>query len=591
MMSPEEKYTLITRNLQETLGQDRLKEILAKRDLKVYWGTAPTGKPHIAYFTPMLKLADFLSAGCEVTVLFANIHAYLDNMKAPWELIHKRSAYYEAIIKALLTSIGVPIEKLRFVLGSDYQLSEKYILDVFKMSAMVSEHDAKKAGSEVVKQVESPALSGLIYPGMQALDEHFLDADAQFGGVDQRKIFTFAEKYMPILGYKKAIHLMNPMVPGLSGSKMSSSEEDSKIDLLEEEKVILSKIKKAHCAEGEVEGNGILAFLKNILFPVLALKERNGVFGDVVVGGGNCDADCDAEDASVKTSTKTSTFTIERDPRWGGEPKTEYSCYEDLERAFVANLVHPGDLKKAVASAINTLLAPIRLLFKEDPALIKLSLEAYPSATGTTATTTGKITKNVQNLKIDLDFSDPSVLERTFIEEVDVRIGEIVSISRHPDAEKLYVEKIDLGEPQGPRTILSGLVEHYRENDLLGKKVVVFANLKPSNLRGIRSEGMVACASTLATEDGEGGKVVILSPLDPSTPNGTRLTFCENGSDGVVVFDATKRIDPKKKDAKLFKALMEALKCGDQSVDCEAQLLGKSLYPRCSANLPGAPIS
>lgn len=588
-MSPEEKYTLITRNLQETLGQDRLKEILANRDLKVYWGTAPTGKPHIAYFTPMLKLADFLSAGCEVTVLFANIHAYLDNMKAPWELIHKRSAYYEAIIKALLTSIGVPIEKLRFVLGSDYQLSEKYILDVFKMSAMVSEHDAKKAGSEVVKQVESPALSGLIYPGMQALDEHFLDADAQFGGVDQRKIFTFAEKYMPILGYRKAIHLMNPMVPGLSGSKMSSSEEDSKIDLLEEEKVILSKIKKAHCAEGEVEGNGILAFLKNILFPVLALKEKNGVFGgggDVVVG----DCVSDAKDASVKN--KTSTFIIERDPRWGGEPKTEYSCYEDLESAFAANLVHPGDLKKAVASAINTLLAPIRLLFKEDPALIKLSLEAYPSVTATG--TTNKITKNVQNLKIDLDFSEPSVLERCFIEEVDVRIGEIVSISRHPDAEKLYVEKIDLGEPQGPRTILSGLVEHYKESDLLGKKVVVFANLKPSNLRGIRSEGMVACASTVATEDGDGGKVVILSPLDPSTPNGTRLTLCESGAvvGGVVVdVDATKRIDPKKKDAKMFKALMEALKCGDQAVDCEAQLLGKTLYPRCSANLPGAPIS
>lgn len=47
--------------------------------------------------------------------------------------------------------------------------------------------------------------------GLQALDEEYLHCDAQFGGVDQRKIFTFAEKYLPSLGYKKRAHLMNPM--------------------------------------------------------------------------------------------------------------------------------------------------------------------------------------------------------------------------------------------------------------------------------------------------------------------------------------------------------------------------------------------
>lgn len=47
--------------------------------------------------------------------------------------------------------------------------------------------------------------------GLQALDEEYLKVDAQFGGVDQRKIFTFAEKYLPQLGYAKRAHLMNPM--------------------------------------------------------------------------------------------------------------------------------------------------------------------------------------------------------------------------------------------------------------------------------------------------------------------------------------------------------------------------------------------
>lgn len=65
-LTPEQKYELITRNLQEVLGGDEIKKILAERDLKMYWGTAPTGRPHIGYFVPLTKISDFLSAGVEV---------------------------------------------------------------------------------------------------------------------------------------------------------------------------------------------------------------------------------------------------------------------------------------------------------------------------------------------------------------------------------------------------------------------------------------------------------------------------------------------------------------------------------------------
>jgi tyrosyl-tRNA synthetase len=68
----EKKYELITRNLQETLGDENLKKIIQERDLKIYWGTATTGKPHIAYFVPMTKIADFLLAGCEVCSIHNN---------------------------------------------------------------------------------------------------------------------------------------------------------------------------------------------------------------------------------------------------------------------------------------------------------------------------------------------------------------------------------------------------------------------------------------------------------------------------------------------------------------------------------------
>ena len=66
-LSWEDKHALISRNLQEVLGEDRMIAVLKERDLKIYWGTATTGKPHVAYFVPMTKIADFLRASCEVS--------------------------------------------------------------------------------------------------------------------------------------------------------------------------------------------------------------------------------------------------------------------------------------------------------------------------------------------------------------------------------------------------------------------------------------------------------------------------------------------------------------------------------------------
>lgn len=344
LMSPQEKFELITRNLQEVVGEDDLKEILKKRDLIIYWGTAPTGKPHLGYFVPMRKVADFLKAGCKVKLLFADLHAYLDNQKAPWELLEQRTKYYEAIIKSMLKSLNVPLDKLEFIKGSSYQLSEKYTLDMYKLSAQTTLKKAQKSGAEVVKQSDSPPVSGLLYPLLQTLDEEYLKVDAQFGGVDQRKIFVLARESLPSLGYKKRIHLMNPIIPGLlQGGKMSSSEENSKIDLLDDEKTIQKKVNKAYAQEGIVENNGLLAFAKNVLFP-------------------------------LKQDTNTP-FLIERPEKFGGN--IEFQTYEELESAYKKNTLNPADLKPAMTKEINLLLDPIRKEFAQEK-LIKLAKLAYP---------------------------------------------------------------------------------------------------------------------------------------------------------------------------------------------------------------------
>jgi tyrosyl-tRNA synthetase len=98
-------------------------------------------------------------------------------------LVEYRAKYYQFVITELLKAVGVPIEKLTFVLGSSYQYNKDYTQDMYKLSALTSAHDAKKAGAEVVKQTDAAPLSGLLYPILQVLDEQYLDVDIQFGGM------------------------------------------------------------------------------------------------------------------------------------------------------------------------------------------------------------------------------------------------------------------------------------------------------------------------------------------------------------------------------------------------------------------------
>jgi aminoacyl tRNA synthase complex-interacting multifunctional protein 1 len=89
----------------------------------------------------------------------------------------------------------------------------------------------------------------------------------------------------------------------------------------------------------------------------------------------------------------------------------------------------------------------------------------------------------------------PATPEIPDVSKLDVRVGTILSAEDHPEADSLYVEQIDLGEEEGPRTIVSGLKKYVAIEDIVGKKVLVLANLKARNMRGIKSHGMLLCAS------------------------------------------------------------------------------------------------
>jgi methionyl-tRNA synthetase len=109
-----------------------------------------------------------------------------------------------------------------------------------------------------------------------------------------------------------------------------------------------------------------------------------------------------------------------------------------------------------------------------------------------------------------------SFIEIDDFAKVDLRVGQVLSAERVPKADKLLLMKIDIGEEQ-PRQVLAGIAQYYEPEKLVGRKVVVVANLKPRKLRGLESQGMVVAASY-----GEEGRPVIAT-FTEDVPNGARL--------------------------------------------------------------------
>jgi len=93
--------------------------------------------------------------------------------------------------------------------------------------------------------------------------------------------------------------------------------------------------------------------------------------------------------------------------------------------------------------------------------------------------------------------------------KIDLRIGRITSAEAHPNADKLLVMKVDLGGDE--RQLVAGLKPWYTPEQLVGKLIVVVANLEPATLRGVESQGML-----LACQDGQ--NVMILHPDGDASP-------------------------------------------------------------------------
>ena len=124
--------------------------------------------------------------------------------------------------------------------------------------------------------------------------------------------------------------------------------------------------------------------------------------------------------------------------------------------------------------------------------------------------------ENIQDTKIE-QVQEKGYITIDELDKVELKVGQIKEVSRVEKADKLYKLSVDVGEKE-LRTIVSGLVPYYKEDELLNKQIVVVTNLKPAKLRGIMSNGML-----LAAGDFDVVKLLTLDNNAGDLENGARI--------------------------------------------------------------------
>ena len=312
-----DRLALIKRNTEEIVTQEELERLLeTKESPTAYVGYEPSGKIHMGHVLTVNKLVDLQNAGFEVTVLLADVHAYL-NEKGTMEEVREIADFN----KECFIALGLEEGKTNFVYGSDYQLEPDYMLSVLKLARDTTLNRAKRSMDEVSRSADNPRVSQMVYPLMQAVDIAMLGVDVAVGGIDQRKIHMLAREGLPGLGYKAPICIHTPILLGLDGKKMSSSSNNF-ISMDDSGKAVKKKINKAFCPEGDIVDNPVLALFKYHIMP------------------------------------RFEEITIHRPEKYGGD--LHYRGYEELEAGFASKELHPMDLKAGAADYMNRILEPVR---------------------------------------------------------------------------------------------------------------------------------------------------------------------------------------------------------------------------------------
>ena len=343
-MNIDERVGLVKQVGEEILTEEELRELFSKKKNPLaYDGFEPSGKVHIAQgMLKAINVNKMTKAGCTFVMLVADWHAWINNkLGGNLENIQTTGKYFEEVWKAS----GMDLDKVKFINCTTFVNDPEYWKKVLEIAKHTTIQRMLRCGQIMNRDEKEMQYTGqLFYPAMQAADIFHLKADICQLGMDQRKVNILARELGPKRGWHKPVAVHHHMLMGLSQPpasskesatdraihlKMSKSNPDSAIFMTDSTAEVDRKIGGAYCPAKQTEENPILEYCKYIIFE------------------------------------KQSELVISRPAKYGGE--LQIKGYEELEKQYKAGL-HPQDLKKAVATAINTHLEPVRKHFSKGKA-------------------------------------------------------------------------------------------------------------------------------------------------------------------------------------------------------------------------------
>ena len=285
-MTNDEKFKLITRNLEEVLTEEELKQLIESgTPLKHYIGFEISGKVHLGTgLATLLKVKDLHDAGAETVIWLADWHGWINNkLDGTLETAKKMAReYFAEAMKAAYLCIGGDPDTLIFKQGSELytQRSEFWATMIEVAKATTISRMIRSTTIMGRMAGDSSPSANLIYPAMQAADIFALGVNIAHAGTDQRNVHVVARDSAKEVGYPKPIAIHHHLLQGLLrpdiqkadkeaikiALKMSKSKPDSAVFIHDSPDEIKRKVNNAFCPEGEVEFNPILDWTKYLIF-------------------------------------------------------------------------------------------------------------------------------------------------------------------------------------------------------------------------------------------------------------------------------------------------------------------------------------
>lgn len=343
MSEAQRRFDLIARNTSEIITEADLKRALKKQKIRGYIGVEPSGLFHVGWIIWVEKLKDLMDAGVDMIFLKATWHAWInDKLGGKMENIKACASYLEHCLSAL----GVRMGKLCFIDAEEMVNDSNYWALVLRVAKQLTLARVRRAVTIMGRRMSEASMdfSKLIYPAMQISDIYYLDLDICLGGTDQRRAHVLAREVSDRLGKRKPVAVHTPLLMGLGGLgrmdasgvtqeglinfKMSKSKPETCIFIHDGEEEVERKLLNAYCPPKQVEHNPIMEFNRYLLFSEEGFR-----------------------------------LDIDRPRKYGGSIRVE--SFRELSSKYEAGEIHPLDLKKATAMALNRKLAPVRSYFEE----------------------------------------------------------------------------------------------------------------------------------------------------------------------------------------------------------------------------------